>query len=514
MQKKLLNLVPYRFLCPFCGKWHFWCDDSLKEYRAGDGKESIVTLYCDKQAEHYGLSERAYVKLWLEGENCTLIVDPCCNSAKEKEFHIPISEIKEDQEKCQIIFEVPFYSEYDICVDGGFCKRCKCPANGECQLPSLTANSDDCRYIPIRLIIGYDEDEYKKEIKSTQLENKEAGREKGITSSQLEVDKTEQEETSDNTQLQDKFEKEDFAMGEITNKNSILTQLYEKSPKENLEIVRTFAKKYEPALKWVIPVAAIYGAYRILNSDEFDLSVNNIADTCEKKIGFKMEPLQDKKALKELMVLGGLSAGAYGAVKAFSAIFGDKEAKDISAEDVEAGMDQLDSISKKFAWIQPKTENLLPIAFSVIFVYVALHRPQFTGKFADKVRNLTEDFQIKMSTYTELAKYFIQDKFNLDLSDEEEQKKVKICALLVAMIGIFAFLYGKKVLGGDKENTGESEYADTKSVEAFVEQAKLVIKKVAPTVYTTLITLLASKKILMLSEYEEEVASEEEEEQD
>ena len=240
----------------------------------------------------------------------------------------------------------------------------------------------------------------------------------------------------------------------------------------------------------------------ILNSKEFDFSVNNIADTCEKQLGFKIEFLEDKKALKELMVLGGLSAGAYGAMKAVSGILGAQEKEDITVEEVESGMKKLDAISKKFSWIQPKTEDMLPIAFSVIFVYVALHKPKFTGKIADKVKLLTEDFKIRIGIYLSLAKDFISDKFNMDLADENEQKRLKICVLLMAMVGIFVFLYGKKVLG-DKTEENDAE-SSSKSVKAFVEKAKVIMEKMAPTVYTTLITFLVSKKLLQLQENEEQ----------
>ena len=57
---------------------------------------------------------------------------------------------------------------------------------------------------------------------------------------------------------------------------------------------------------------------------------------------------------------------------------------------------------------------------------------------------------------------------------------------------------------GDKS---ESEADDKKQkkeinkyVEAFVAQAKTVVEKLAPAIYTYLITLLASKKILILEE--------------
>ena len=271
--------------------------------------------------------------------------------------------------------------------------------------------------------------------------------------------------------------------------------LYERSPKENLEQLKNWSEKYKPTLRWAIPMVAVYAAYRILNSNEFDISVNNIADVCEEKLGFKLGLLEDKKVLKELMVLGGISAGAYGTVKAVSAIFGTKTEKDdISVEEVEAGMSQLESISKKFAWIQPKMENLMPIAFSVIAVYLILHKPKFNGKIANKVQNLTEDWQVRIGAYLDLAKLFVQDKFNIDLSNEEEQKKVRIIAILALMIAIFAILYGKKVLS--KKDEAEQEETEDKSVETFVEQAKQIIEKVAPSLYTATISLLISKKIL------------------
>ena len=199
-------------------------------------------------------------------------------------------------------------------------------------------------------------------------------------------------------------------------------------------------------------------------------------------------------------------------MKAVSHILGAKEEeKDISVEEVTAGMNQLESISKKFAWIQPKTEDMLPVAFSVILVYMTLHKPKFTGKAVNKLRVLTEDFRIKIDTYIGLAKLFIQDKFNIVLSDEEMQKKLKICAFLIVLSGVFVFLYGKKVLRS-KAVHNESEHDKEeicKSVASFVEQAKVIIEKISPTIYTTLITLMVSKKLLMPKEVSELYAGKE-----
>ena len=210
---------------------------------------------------------------------------------------------------------------------------------------------------------------------------------------------------------------------------------------------------------------------------------------------------ENRKALKELMVLGGLSAGAYGAMKAVTSILGAKD-EDCSVEEVEAGMNQLESVSKKFAWIQPKTEDMLPIALSVILVYVALHKPNPNGKIANKVSDFTEDLKIRFDTYIELAKLFIEDKFKMDLSTEEDQKKLRICGFLVAFMAVFAFLYGKKAFESKKapEEEQEEPKEQERSLGTYIKQIKEILKKVAPTVYTTLFTFLASKKILELEE--------------
>ena len=288
-----------------------------------------------------------------------------------------------------------------------------------------------------------------------------------------------------------------------TMKTSIMSQLYEKSPKENLEAIKAWTEQYKHVLQWVVPVGAVYGAYRILNSGEFDLSVNNIAETCEKQLGFKIKFLENKKVLKELMAIGGLSAGAYGAIKLISGVFGKNEKKDVSAKELEDGMNQLESVSKKFAWIQPKTEDMLPIALSVILVYIALHKPNTSGKIVGKVSDFAESIKIRFETYFDLVQLFIQDKFKMDLSNEKDQKKLRICGFLVASLAIFAILYGKKVLGtksDDKEKSEERDEKCSKTMEDFAEQAKKIIAKIAPTMYTTLLTFLISKKILMLED--------------
>lgn len=484
MDERLLNLVPTHYLCPFCGEWHKIDDmsgintkNALRNWnrvRCSNGKGTLIW--------YYTCGEFVYD---IEDFSCPITV------INDEEERIKLSQIYENKLMADVQFRsIPYELDVGECQYGTSCFECnkknKCYIREKCK---KTSNPK----IRFKLGFKFDKLEYEK-IKLETLRNEE---------------KDVKNKENDPKKNKIKENKEELTMSKTTkNGTTIKTLLYENSPKENLELMKIWAEKYKPVLRWAVPVAAVYAAYRILNSNECDLSVNNIAETCEKKLGFKIAFLENKKALKELMALGGISAGAYGAVQAISGFIGaDKEknedSTDITVEDLEKGITQIESISKKFSFLQPKTENLLPIALSVILVYTVLHKPKFTGKFAKKVHVLTEDLQIKVSLYSDLAKSFIQDKFNIDLSDDEEQKKVKICVFLLGMIGVLAFLYGKKVLSNKSKSktANETDNADfNKSVTAFIEQAKGIVEKLAPTVYTSLITLLVSKKLLSLEE--------------
>ena len=464
MNQKLLSLTPKRFLCPYCGRWHVWkVPDKLGDYDC----ESYKTSFCCT-SDPVGI-ERGSYKLFFEDGYCHYATEQICRRAS-LDLHgtIKIDSITESSDKPIVTFKVPFVPSSPV----GSYSCANCHFRSVCNLVNLAHEGYDIQ-MEITLGFEFDSSEYYKYAD------------------------VHQKAKSENV----KQKKEATTMAEATKKTSIKAQLWEKSPKENFEIIKAWAEKYKPVLRWAIPVGAVYGAYRILNSGEFDLSVNNIADTCEKQLGFKVEFLENRKALKELMVLGGLSAGAYGAMKAVTSILGAKD-EDCSVEEVEAGMNQLESVSKKFAWIQPKTEDMLPIALSVILVYVALHKPNPNGKIANKVSDFTEDLKIRFDTYIELAKLFIEDKFKMDLSTEEDQKKLRICGFLVAFMAVFAFLYGKKAFESKKASEEEKEESKEQesSLGTYIKQIKEILKKVAPTVYTALFTFLASKKILELEE--------------
>lgn len=284
-------------------------------------------------------------------------------------------------------------------------------------------------------------------------------------------------------------------------RTSILDQLYKHAPEENVEILKEWANKYKPTLKWAIPVISIYAAYRILNSKDSNLTVENIDSECEKKLGFSLDLLKDKKALNELMVLGGLSAGAYAAIKAVSAIYKKDAETDVSVEEIEAGMDKLDGTAKKFKWIQPKTEALLPIATSVIIVYVMTQKPKWFEVVKDKANKVCGSLSTKASVYLEMAKLFIADKLNIDLNNEEDAQKFKKFALLGVIVGIGALVYGKKIFG-DKSVSEDDEAKNERNekLEAFISQILSIMESLLPTAFAGATTYLVTKHVLKANE--------------
>lgn len=495
MNRKILDLIPTGYFCPCCGKKHrFLTKSRLNDFSGLDDVDEVpkeLFLECnDEESCSLFSFEDGYLKYKFKNR--------CLQGKTVAEGSIKISEIEEDIDidNSRVMFSVSPVPNY---ATENHCYNCyKCHDRYLCSFSRAPRLSYDGEHLNIQFGFEF----YKDELLSV-LEGKE----------EQEGEKFESEDVINNEQLYQQSQVKEPKKGDATMETTtIMKMLYERSPKENFEVIKEFAERYKPTLEWVVPTAAVYGAYRILKSDKFDLTVNNVADMCEEKLGIKLEFLENKTSLKEMMAIGGIVAGTYGVSNVISEFFSDKKEnkpKDFleELEGIDQQMNKLESISNKFSWMQPKMGDMLPIAFSVIFVYVTLNKPKFEGKIANKISNFTEDFQVKISTYIEFAKMFIADKFDINLSDEEGQRKMRICASLIVFVGIFVLLYGKRVLV--RKNNSEKEEEVNKnlissSVEKFVEQAKAIIKNIAPTVYTTLISLLISKKLLEgLDEYDE-----------
>ena len=495
MERKLLKLVPNRFLCPYCGEWHDWDEWNLEFH---DSINYAARLSCSNLP--YEGNPGDY-RIYFLNDHCYFYTDPICAKANlSMEGKIPISSIIESADRPIVTFEVPFTAKHDVGSDE--CSICRCKSICNCV---KLGDEGDNRHMNITFGFEFDREDYD-EISNVALLKR---KEKELEERQAALDLIESRETiimQNKSILKQTKNMEDSTMKKTTQttqvtKTTIWDQLYKHAPEENVEILKEWANKYKPTLKWAVPVLSIYAAYRILNSRNSNLTVENIDSECKKKLGFSLDLLKDKKALSELMVIGGLSAGAYAAIKAVSSIYKKDDETDVSVEEIEEGMDKLDGISKKFSFIQPKTEALLPIATSVIIVYVMTQKPKWFEVVKDKANKLGGNLSTKASVYLEMVKLFAADKLNIDLNNEEDAQKFKKFALLGAIVGVGALVYGKKIFG-DKAvfEDGEVKGQRNEKLEAFVSQILSIMEDLMPTAFAGATTYLVTKHVLKVKE--------------
>lgn len=179
--------------------------------------------------------------------------------------------------------------------------------------------------------------------------------------------------------------------------------------------------------------------------------------------------------------------------------------EELSVEEIEGKMDSVEEAHQKFAWIQPKAEKLMPVAASVLVVYVLTQKPQWYEKVKDKVVAITGDASAKAGVYIEMAKLFIASKLNIDLDDEAQAKKFKTFALLAAIIGLCAFLYGKGVFNTEED---QSFMEKNPQLKAFIEQAKEIMEKILPTAFSAVTTYMVTKHIIDANDEESNLEAE------
>ena len=481
MERKLLELTPKRFLCPYCGEWHDWGERC--ELGFYDSIHFAAEFSCPNIP--YGCNAGNY-RIYFYNDYCYFSTDSICGRAKQSmEREIPISSIIESADKPIVTFEVEFTTAEEV---GSYeCRNCSCRSTCNCV---KLGDAGDKRHMTITFGFEFDREDYYNFFAKEAL----------LARKKKELEEREAIIKQNETILKQTKNMEDSTM-EKTTKTTIWDQLYKHSPEENVGILKEWANKYKPTLKWAVPVLSIYAAYRILNSKDSNLTVENIDGECEKKLGFSLDLLKDKKALSELMVLGGLSAGAYAAIKTVSAIYKKDDETDVSVEEIEAGMDKLDGVSKKFGFIQPKTEALLPIATSVIIVYVMTQKPKWFEVVKDKASKLGGNLSTRASVYLDMAKLFVADKLHIDLNNEEDAQKFKKFALLGAIVGVGALIYGKKIFG-DKavSEDGEAKNERNEKLEAFISQVLSIMEKLMPTAFAGATTFLVTKHVLKAKE--------------
>lgn len=401
MKGELLELIPQKYLCPKCGKWHkYTWDQNLGYY---DSSDYAIEMHCPNSfgiIEVYFANDRCY---WNEGDQC---------------YWCKISEFSEI---------------------------------GESRVQMIDSKNN------FRLGFEFKPEEYAQVYAAEILEEanrKEEAlheREKELTLREKKLEESETALQAKEVALQTKVAKKEEAnvMAKVT---SFKKQIYEHSPKENVELIKEFLEKYKGTLKWLVPVVSIYGAY----------ALTRVFDSTDKP-------------------------------------------EELSVEEIEGKMDSVEEAHQKFAWIQPKAEKLMPVAASVLVVYVLTQKPQWYEKVKDKVVAITGDASAKAGVYIEMAKLFIASKLNIDLDDEAQAKKFKTFALLAAIIGLCAFLYGKGVFNTEED---QSFMEKNPQLKAFIEQAKEIMEKILPTAFSAVTTYMVTKHIIDANDEESNLEAE------
>lgn len=244
MKGELLELIPQKYLCPKCGKWHkYTWDQNLGYY---DSSDYAIEMHCPNSfgiIEVYFANDRCY---WNEGDQC---------------YWCKISEFSEI---------------------------------GESRVQMIDSKNN------FRLGFEFKPEEYAQVYAAEILEEanrKEEAlheREKELTLREKKLEESETALQAKEVALQTKVAKKEEAnvMAKVT---SFKKQIYEHSPKENVELIKELLEKYKGTLKWLVPVVSIYGAYRVLNAKDAKLNVSNLNKNCKKELGFEFDILKDKK---------------------------------------------------------------------------------------------------------------------------------------------------------------------------------------------------------------------------
>lgn len=453
LNKNIFKKQPSSIVCPLCRRLHRWEGKSLDSYQLNS-----YDYWCNGQE----------MRIWINKTKGTVVFDlvyPCDGIGKRQHFEAKIQEFQNSQWGDKKLFTINRLMKGERVCGADTCSGRFCDY------------SERCEYV-----LG---EKGKHEVNVVA----------GFKFSEEDLDSIEDEESKNNNITKNK---EDTVMA-----TTLREQIYEHSPKENIELIKDFLERYKPALRWAVPVACVYGAYRIVNSK--DINVNELSKKCKKEMGFEFEVLKDKKTLKELVALGGIVAGAYAFCKVLN-FAGNMTSPSI--EEIEEKMETVEEAHKKFDWIQPKVEKLMPVAVSVLVVYVLTQKPQWFEKAKEKVDNVVGDVSTKTGVYLDMAKLFISAKLNIDLDDEEQAKKFRAFAMLSAVVGVGAFLYGKGVFNMKDD---ESFMDKNPRLKEFIEQTKAIMEKILPTAFSAVTTYMVTKHII---DGEEEQAFEDEDKED
>lgn len=164
MNQKLLDLIPKRYLCPFCGEWHDWG----LPYELGyyDSSSYKAELGCERQI--VGCKNRE-MHIYFSDGYCYYRTIPTCSIGNLNiNSKIPIEDIVESFKEPRVTFAVPFTANSDV----GRRECSDCDGRHVCLMYKL-GNENNSRYMHIRFGFEFEQSDYEKFSKAAFLVRKE-----------------------------------------------------------------------------------------------------------------------------------------------------------------------------------------------------------------------------------------------------------------------------------------------------------------------------------------------------
>lgn len=445
IDKRIFGLTPKSYTCPICGKNHFWDGKKLSEYTP----ENPYISECNN----------GVVNIFIKDELLYVSAMIC---SKVTEIHLDgeciLDNLRLDAKESKAYFQYRYRS-----------------SSNDHRL--LLFNCNSCNYSCMvkknkKLICSGDYDIF-------------------LLDAEIEFEPENYFKESTETK----------ELREINSKVTLKDLIFNYSLNENISFIKKWFCNHINTFRWLIPILCIFFATKILNSGKESLTIDDFKKESRKKFGVTFDCLKNKDALKELLTFGSISVGLITALKLFSK---NKNITDISIKDVDEKLEKVEDTHQKFNFATSKIETLLPIAISVIIIYLMTQKPVWLENAKRKASLLTEDISSKATIYLELAKLFISDKLNIDLEDKEQVEKAKIFILLACVVGISIIIYGKGILG-ERANISDGQKIDKeKKSYMFIQQVIGIMKKIMPSAFTALSTYLVTQNILKAKENKDE----------
>lgn len=445
IDKRIFRLTPRHFTCPVCGKKHFWDGKNLSEYTS----EEPYIYECNG-----GL-----VNIFIEDKLLHVRAKVCSDS-----YGVYLTEeylldnLRWDTKEAKAYFKYKFYLSDAPMLN---CNCCDYNCIIGCNRMKFYDN--DARSFFYNAEIEFEPENYFK--KSTEI------------------------------QTQPK------KLRKVNSRVTLKDLIFNYSLNENISFFKEWFSNHINTFRWLIPILCIYFATKILNSGKETLTIDSLKNESRKKLGVTFDCLKNKDALKELLAFGSISVGFITALKLFSR---NKKITEISVEDVDEKLEKVENTHRKFNFTTSKIETILPIAISVIILYLMTRKPEWLEKAKRKASLITEDISAKATIYLDLAKLFISDKLHIDLEDKEQVEKAKTFILLACVVVIAVIIYGKGILGERANISDEQKIDKEKKSYMFIQQIIGIMKKIMPSAFAALSTYLVTKNILKAKESKDE----------